>query len=319
VKVLFVAGWQRSGTTVIGNVLGSAPSAVHIGELHYLWMKEHPAGFECGCGTLLWDCALWSAVLRRLDMRHEEREAVGPLRAQAWHNAHAPARYWDWRRGRPDLGYPEVLGRVYRTLTEESGARLIVDSTKNASDALAAALAPGIDLHLLHVVRDPRAAAHSGMRQKVHGSHADGLKMKQFSPSRTAVHWNMRNVLIERCARPVVAPDRYLRVRYEDLMRSPREAFGHIADWTGLDRDELPFVAESTIRLTASHTVMGNPNRHTAGRELTLRPDSRWLKDLRTRDAWAATVLAGPLLPHYGYRYRPRAGDHVGQSATRHR
>ena len=56
VKVLFIAGWQRSGTTVAGNVLGSAPGAAHIGELHYLWMKEHPAGFECGCGELIFEC-----------------------------------------------------------------------------------------------------------------------------------------------------------------------------------------------------------------------------------------------------------------------
>ncbi len=33
VKVLYIAGWQRSGTTVAGNVLGSTPGAMHIGEL----------------------------------------------------------------------------------------------------------------------------------------------------------------------------------------------------------------------------------------------------------------------------------------------
>jgi len=296
---------------VIGNVLGSSPSAVHIGELHYLWMKRHPAGFECGCGSLLWDCPLWREVLQRLGMSTEARQEIGALRAESWHNAHSPARYRDWRRGRPDLAYPEVLSKVYRTLAEEAGVRLIVDSTKNASDALAAALAPGIDLHLLHVIRDPRAAAYSGMGRKVHGSHADGLKMKKFPPSRSTVHWDMRNLLIERCAKPVVPPERYLRVRYEDLMGSPREAFGRIADWVGLDRAGLPFVADSTIRVTESHTVMGNPNRHGKSQDLVLCPDRRWLTDLRPRDAWTATILAAPLLSRYGYHYRPRTGAHA--------
>ena len=33
VKVLFIAGWGRSGSTLVGNVLGSVDGLVHLGEL----------------------------------------------------------------------------------------------------------------------------------------------------------------------------------------------------------------------------------------------------------------------------------------------
>jgi len=307
VKVLFIAAWLRSGTTVTGNVLGSAPSAEHIGELNYLWMKKHPAGFECGCGSVVWECPLWKPVLDRLHLSRDRRYEIRQLRRDSWSNGDVLARYRDWRRGAIDPAYPRVLAEIYRGVADQTGAALVIDSTKHVSDALAAALAPDVDLHLLHVVRDPRAAAYSSMQQKAHGSDADGVLLKKRSPIRNTFHWDVRNTLIERCDKPAVAPGKYLRVRYEDLMRSPKESFSAIAAWAGLDPAELPFTGDSTIRLAKSHTIMGNPNRHDVGAEVTLRTDSRWINSMRDRDAWTATLMASPLMARYGYRYHRSA------------
>jgi hypothetical protein len=303
VKVLFIAGWLRSGTTVTGNVLGSTPGAIHIGELNYLWMKEHPAGFECGCGQVIFECPVWRPVFEKLGMTTERRYEIRQLRRDAWRNDDVPRRYWDWRRDKIDLGYPEALGEVYAALVDQPGVDVVVDSTKNPSDALAAALAPGVDLHLLHVVRDPRAAAYSGMQEKSHGSDSSGHQMVQFSASRNTFHWDVRNLLIERCVKPAVAEGRYRRVRYEDLMATPRTTFGQIADWVGLDPAGLPFSDESTLRMTRSHTVMGNPNRHSDG-DTTLRLDTRWVDKLGRRDRRTAALLASPLMTRYGYPLR---------------
>jgi hypothetical protein len=303
VKVLFIAGWQRSGTTVAGNVLGSIPGAMHIGELHYLWMKQHPAGFECGCGRIIFDCPAWKPVFDELSMTTEKRYAIRQLRRDHWRNDDVPARFREWRRGRVDLAYPRAVAELYGALVASTGASVVVDSTKNASDALAVSLAPGVDMHLLHVVRDPRAAAYSGMQEKVHGSDASGLALKQFSATRNTFHWDVRNLLIERRVKPTLGEDRYRRVRYEDLMASPREAFGEIADWVGLDPASMPFTGDSSLRMVQSHTVMGNPNRHVDG-ETSLRTDSRWVDKLGGRDRVVVNALAAPLMVRYGYPLR---------------
>ena len=36
-RILYITGWLRSGSTVLGNVLGELPGVLHVGELHYLW------------------------------------------------------------------------------------------------------------------------------------------------------------------------------------------------------------------------------------------------------------------------------------------
>jgi hypothetical protein len=58
--------------------------------------------------------------------------------------------------------------------------------------------------------------------------------------------------------------------------------------------------------MVRSHTVMGNPNRHSEG-DSTLRVDSRWVDKLGRRDRVMTTALAAPLMLRYGYPLRSRA------------
>ena len=62
-------------------------------------------------------------------------------------------------RGQPDSAapWPATLAATYRAIAARTGARVIVDSSKFASDA---ALLPrtGITPAYVHLIRDPRAA-----------------------------------------------------------------------------------------------------------------------------------------------------------------
>lgn len=44
VKVLYVIGWGRSGSTILDNVLGQLDGCFSTGELHYFWERQRPAG-----------------------------------------------------------------------------------------------------------------------------------------------------------------------------------------------------------------------------------------------------------------------------------
>src|SRR5215469_4434902 len=66
VAVLYVTGWCRSGSTVLGNVLAEVPGIFHAGELRFLWQNGvlgTGSNRRCGCGAELLDCPLWSRVL----------------------------------------------------------------------------------------------------------------------------------------------------------------------------------------------------------------------------------------------------------------
>jgi hypothetical protein len=61
IKVLYIAGSGRSGSTFLGQVLGQVPGFCFVGETLYAWhtFDQHRL---CGCGTPLVDCTFWHAV-----------------------------------------------------------------------------------------------------------------------------------------------------------------------------------------------------------------------------------------------------------------
>jgi hypothetical protein len=63
IKVLYVAGFGRSGSTLLGNVLGQVEGFVSVGEVRSIWEHGLIENKVCGSGTLFEDCSFWQPVL----------------------------------------------------------------------------------------------------------------------------------------------------------------------------------------------------------------------------------------------------------------
>ena len=61
-RILCVASLPRSGSAVLGYVLGRLPGTIFVGELVYFW-RRFAEGELCSCGQTLPDCRFWSAVV----------------------------------------------------------------------------------------------------------------------------------------------------------------------------------------------------------------------------------------------------------------
>src|SRR5271156_2358934 len=62
IKVVFIAGCGRSGTTLLGQLLGEFENFVNVGEAaRYLF--DRSKDLPCGCGTSAADCAFWKNML----------------------------------------------------------------------------------------------------------------------------------------------------------------------------------------------------------------------------------------------------------------
>jgi len=301
VRVLYLVGWQRSGTTITGNILGSAPNACHIGELAYLFKNEHPAGGKCGCGMLLQYCPIWSQVLEDVGVDWTERTEIDNVRIRAARMRHIPKMLRAWKLTGVIPEYSQLLSRVYSAVVKRSNAEVVIDSSKTPAEGLAAAMAPSAEVKFLHLVRDPRGCAYStAIRRKRHIGSLAGERMKHKSVALSSVRWTQVNLLTELYIKRVVPPERYMRVRYEDLMANPKVHLQKIAEWTGLTFDDVPVSDSGEATLAPSHTVMGNPNRHVTG-STQLQKDDEWIIKLDRRKKIYATAPALPLLHKYGY------------------
>src|SRR5438874_767855 len=66
-RILFIVGMGRSGTTLLELLLGRLEGWVAGGELRRYWHGASIPGWVCGCGRLLADCDFWRQV--RADLR----------------------------------------------------------------------------------------------------------------------------------------------------------------------------------------------------------------------------------------------------------
>jgi hypothetical protein len=132
-------------------------------------------------------------------------------------------------------------------------------------------------------------------------SHSDEA-MDQIGPLKSAMLWTVWNGLTKQ---RWGNRDRYLRLRYEDVMDEPRSSLIAVAEMVGIDPALLPFVADDKVVLSESHVLAGNPNRRDIG-PVQFRADRRWESSLGRRERFTVTAVCAVMLRQMGYRWRVR-------------
>jgi hypothetical protein len=202
----------------------------------------------------------------------------------------------------PRMGdYYDTLSRLYRAIRDVTGSKIVVDSSKLPAYGNLLDRVPSIDLRVVHLIRDPRAAAYSWLRKKTQPDRGTPGLMERQGPLKSALLWTIWNAAAEALWQR--HPERYLRLRYEDLVADPRRAVRRILRLADEHPSTLPFTGPRTVSLRGNHTVAGNPDRLATG-SVELRPDVEWLVRMRPRDLALVTAATAPLLGRYGYPLR---------------
>ena len=310
VQVLYLAGSGRSGSTVVTTLLGQLPGFFAAGELRYLWSRGVVQDHVCGCGQPFSACPVWSAVTAGTDERgRTDAENIGRRLLQRLRVLRVPLMLARRAVGLPPVPpHPDdaVIASMYRALAEHTGARVVVDSSKLPPYGLLLGRLPGVRVHVLHVVRDPRATAFSWLRRKVSRDLDDDALMPRQQPVKSSLLWLLWNLMTALAWRSGDA--QVSRFRYEDFVRDPQQVLAPVVRALGAEPADLPFEDAHTVRLAPTHAVAGNPNRRDSG-TVRVRPDLEWTTAMRRRDRWVVTALTWPGLLRFRYPVRPRPGE----------
>ncbi|GES18542.1 sulfotransferase [Acrocarpospora pleiomorpha] len=299
VIVLHIAGAGRSGSTLFGSLLGQLGDCFDVGELGYLWDRGLRQDGRCGCGAQVRTCPVWRRILQEVfgpDGPGEEEVE----RLARFHRATSRGRDVAslWLRGRlqeEPSEYRAILARLIRAAASVSGRRVVVDSTKPVAYGRLLDDLPGVQLRVIHLVRDPRAVAWSWLRRKA-GTGADTMRTRPVLT--TAAMWNLGNLAA--MGSWAGEPGRYLLVRYEDLIQDPARWLRAAAGLAGITDPDLPLIGDSTVKMSPTHTVAGNVGRHHSG-EIELRLDSEWSNALPPAKRVLVECATYPLRDRYGY------------------
>jgi hypothetical protein len=304
-EVLFVSGAPRSGSTILGMILGQLDGCCDVGELWALWRPAYRNGDLCGCGLPVNECGFWSLVIRdALGPDFAERgPALGRLHRRMLGTLRAPfvwAHIRGWRR-RPEYAeYAQGLADHYRAIAAASGARIVVDSSKMASDALIATTIAGVRVSVVHIVRDPRGVAWSWKKHRRQPG-PQGRQLDRHGIGAVAARWLAYNAFAELLLAPR-SGTRFRRVRYEDLLADPARITTDLTEWFDIGPSPIP-IAGDPPRLTVdrpTHPVWGNPVR-TASGDLQLRVDDEWRTHMSRSERLTVALMTFPLFLRYGY------------------
>lgn len=304
VRVVFIAGWGRSGSTLLDLMIGSHPACTSVGEIKFLWQRGVIENRRCGCDTRFNQCRFWTDVVARTVGDDPQPGTINQMvrAADLTRTRHlAPMLVM---RPRPEshrklASYRRTLSDLYRSVTEVSGAPVVVDSSKFPSYLWVLSQIPDLDVRVVHLVRDPRAVAHSWNVAKPDTDGPDGQLMPRQHPAVTAAYWNAWNLAIRRLCHQAGTPR--LTVRYEDLTTAPGDWMRRICSWLGLDPDLGPHIDIDRVAMDVNHTVSGNPGRHRQG-TMAIVADERWRESMEPAHARLVWRLTAPVRSAFGYR-----------------
>ncbi|MGI0150949.1 MAG: hypothetical protein ACREC5_03310, partial [Thermoplasmata archaeon] len=258
---------------VLGAILGAGPGVFFAGELyrcpHPIFERPDPDR-RCSCGVAVDLCPFWVRIRERLEAEPGLSAALraGQLRYERWRSI--PRTLWKLSARDPGLlAHIARMGRFLRILSEESGASVLVESSYNPlRGRLYQDRSSEVNVRFLHLVRD--------------GRNFLVAERTAVDPPEVAWRWLRSTPVI--LARWVFAHllslvllgrgRRYLRIRFETMVRSPQPILGRVARLAEVDLDAV------VDRVTAGDLI---PMRHiAAGNRLRL------LGTLRLRTEYAS-------------------------------
>ena len=238
-RVLYVMGIYHSGTTVLSNLAGQLDGYFAVGELRTLWPKLTRDHYRCGCGELLLQCPVWSRIIKSTFGEGQDRVTLARdmwrCQREALHEYHTWLRVGGLlrRRGKglpadgPLARYAAGLARLYRAIAGETGAEVIVDSSKEPTDAALLLMMPEVDPAFVQIVRDPRGMVYSILRVQAGAEPVAGSRWRQSSYA--AFSWSAGN-LAGAAVRRAAGPGRSALLLYEDFVRQPQDSVAALAD-----------------------------------------------------------------------------------------
>jgi hypothetical protein len=319
VKVVYIGGFGRSGSTLLAHLLDSQPGFCAVGELKFVWERGLKRNELCSCGTPFRSCGFWDSVGDRAFGGWEalDVDEVLALRDRVVRHRFAPALAS--ARLSPDYRvdvdrYATLTRRLVGAVAAVSGCDTIVDSSKLPLDVLVLRRIPDVDARVVHLVRDSRGVAYSWAKRVVRPEVTDGVTyMGRHSARHTAIRWVFYNGFFHALARAGV---RSVVVRYEDLAVDPRREVERALQGLGLRAPggQLAALEDGRVQVGTLHQVGGNPMRFGDGPR-RVQVDDVWRTSMPRRDRLVVTSLTWPLLARYGYLSPTANGTPVRSAA----
>lgn len=294
IRVLYIAGWGHSGSTLLDLLLGSSSQVTSVGEIIFLdfyrQKQKHEKilrDFACTCGEPFCNCEFWSQALDGIsidraivyDRSHLKRLYwVMQLLLYAVHRRLFPHCERRWKTGADQ----EVFAGVLRASTP--GVFYICDSSKDFARLSRLLMTPGIEVTPIFLVRDGRAVASSYSKKK-----REELGFSRVSFVRALLLWISVNVITRFVL--CFSKNRPIHISYDLFCQTPERYIQYLNSQLNLNLSETEYLRD--INSGVYHNVGGNLMRFKKLEQI--RYDATWKNALPSAMRHVATVVVAAM------------------------
>jgi hypothetical protein len=295
-KIIYIMGDGRSGSTILSIILGNHPDIASVGELHR-WPEfqgQTKPGDEKLENKRFWEdilahyCALGSSPdFENLALLQEDIEDY-----QQFFKVLLSKDTQD------SEAYKNYLKQLFEAISCVADRQIIVDETKKPGRAYKLLKHKDFDTRVIHLVRDPRGVVWSQLKKDV--------EHKSKHPLTTMAHYNIKNCM-GLLVNWLTPNQSILRIRYEDLVAVPEKTLGNIGKFIGISMEPVQQKIRSGESLWVPHLIDGNRIRKKD--KINLRFDLEWQRKLTKGWRLVTVFFTLPLFLGFGYWKKRYSND----------
>ncbi len=293
-QVIYIMADNRSGSTLLENILSKSADAFSVGELAMLKGHILKEGFgerwnwNCSCGKPFTECTFWGSIVEETYNANAEKFSTkiqGKFKPRNLaFNAILPSlsksKLLKVINAAKNRNAVYTLNILYNLVAEKSGKKFIIDSSKNPVQALAVYLKrKDYDVKVIWLKRDIRAISSSKSKWKAQNKKRGKSIFKQ-----TLDVFYYRRLCYS--VSQLIDKKDLLEMDYENLATNTHSELQRIFSAFDLPAFDTPKFME----LTEDHTIAGTPNRFT---KRPIQYDDEWKNQFKRHKL---TYMAGGLM-----------------------
>ena len=257
-KIIYIAGYSRSGSTILDIVLGSHQHMFGTGELAYLFDDWLLSERTCTCGETYNNCAFWKNFQLPAGINFDE--AIQIIR-QVESRPSLPALIDDKIPGDIIEKYRLIQTTLYNYIFNTAQKDIIIDSSKTSRDMAGRFYAlhkyAGFDVYVIHLVKNGLSVVESYVKKGRNWALEGYGKNDRFMAARSSLGWMLANSIAQRLGRKIPEKN-YIQIKYEDLVAQPETVLKRIEGFLEVDLSEAITRIQKESPFHPKHNVGGN-------------------------------------------------------------
>jgi hypothetical protein len=294
-RIIYITGQAYSGSTFLCALLGMHPQAEPVSELSKWTTHYYKFNRYCSCGKKSIECSFWKDVENDWLTKNVSLKRYIELQ-NLYEHINNPFLFGRQIHNKVSfLEYQNLTEALFYSLVKVSNKNIIIDSSKRPGRGFALSNMNGLDVSIIHLVRNGYRYLESSLQRGRRISIKDPNLL--YETFHLGLSWSMTNFMAEKITKNNKYPS--LRIKYEDLIDHPIETLDRIGSVLNLDISAIQKHINNNLPIEYKHIATGSGHRRRGDKPISKEFNS--LGKINEKLKFAFTLGAFIQLKRYGY------------------